>query len=164
MNKEEVQQRVLQYGKPLDLDKFEWDENTNTFSSDEDDLVLDFRDISWVLFDIGSDCIINTGYNCTFDTSYNCIINTGSCCLFKTGLNCTLNTGHGCTFDTNEDCVVVRKDVYEVIELNGLGKIKLNGYGIKGYTKLGLEETIQIGDHTYSKLEVEERLKGLKEL
>ena len=33
MNKKEVQQRVLQNGKPLDLDKFEWDEKTNTFSS-----------------------------------------------------------------------------------------------------------------------------------
>jgi len=31
MNKLEIQQRVLQNGKPLDLDKFEWDEKTTIF-------------------------------------------------------------------------------------------------------------------------------------
>ena len=46
MYKKEVQQRVLQNGKPLDLNKFEWDEKTNTFSSEESGLVLDFRGIS----------------------------------------------------------------------------------------------------------------------
>ena len=45
MDKLEVQQRVLQNGKPLDLDKFSWDENTNTFSSNEGYLVLDFKDV-----------------------------------------------------------------------------------------------------------------------
>jgi hypothetical protein len=31
MKKEEVQKRVLKDGKPLDLDKFMWDKNSNTF-------------------------------------------------------------------------------------------------------------------------------------
>jgi len=57
MKKEEIQQRVLQNGKPLDLNKFEWDEKTNTFSSSEDDLVLDFKEINF--------CTFNTGYSCT---------------------------------------------------------------------------------------------------
>ena len=109
MNKQEIQQRVLQFGKPLDLDKFEWDENTNTFSSSENNLVLDFKGIN----------------ACTFDTSYNCTFNTGS--------DCTFNTGSDCTFNTGSECVVVRRDVYEVIELEEGKEIKLNSWGIKGY-------------------------------
>jgi len=38
MTKKEVQQRVLQNGKPLPLDKFKWDEKTKTFSSNESKL------------------------------------------------------------------------------------------------------------------------------
>lgn len=180
MNKKEVQQRVLQNGKPLDLNKFEWDEKTNTFSSNENNLVLDFNGIDYCTFNIGHFCILNTGHfctfnigsyctfnassYCTFNTSSYCTFRTGSNCTFKTGSACAFNTGYDCTFDCGENCVVVRKDVYEVIELNGLGKIKLNEWSVKGYTKLEPEETIQIGDHTYSKKEVEERLQGLKEI
>jgi hypothetical protein len=39
-----------------------------------------------------------------------------------------------CTFKTGEGCVVVRRDVYEVIELKKGEKIKLNGYEVKGFT------------------------------
>jgi hypothetical protein len=88
MKKIEIQKRVLQNGKPLDLDKFDWDEKTKTFSSNENGLVLDFSDIYG--------CIFNTGYNCIFNTGYNCIFNTGYNCIFKTG----------------SGCVVVRRDVY----------------------------------------------------
>jgi hypothetical protein len=42
MNKQEVQQRVLQNGIPLNMDKFSWDKKTKTFSSNESNLVLDF--------------------------------------------------------------------------------------------------------------------------
>jgi hypothetical protein len=179
MTKKEVQQRVLQNGGPLDLDKFEWDENTKTFSSSEYYLVLDFSDVSYCTFDTSyncifdtgsdctfktssnctfntgsdctfdtsSDCTFNTSSNCIFDTSSDCTFNTGSNCIFNTSSDCTFNTGSNCTFDTSSDCtfnckencVVVRRDVYEVIELNGLGKIKLNNWGVNGYTRI--EET-----------------------
>ena len=109
MTKKEVQKRVLQNGKPLDLDEFEWDEKTNTFSSYEDNLVLDFANLD--------DCTFDTGFGCTFDT----------------GSACTFNTGSDCTFKTDSDCVVVRRDIYEVIELKEGQKIKLNSYKIKGY-------------------------------
>jgi hypothetical protein len=61
MNKKQVQQRVLQDGKPLPLDKFEWDEKTNTFSSNEDDLVLYFKEIDYCTFKTRSYCTFETG-------------------------------------------------------------------------------------------------------
>ena len=157
MTKKEIQKRVLQNGEPLSSDKFEWDEKTNTFSSSEDNLVLDFNNIDYCTFRTGSDCtfktgsgcIFKTGSFCTFDTGYDCTFNTGSSCTFKTGFNCTFNTdydctfktGFGCTFDTSAvctfrtgfGCVVVRRDIYEVIELKEGQKIKLNKAGIKGF-------------------------------
>ena len=108
MTKKEVQQRVLQNGKPLSLDKFEWDEKTKTFSSNENDLVLDFAGIG--------NCTFKTGWYCTFDTGDGCTFKTGSECTFKTGDGCTFDTGDSCTFKTGSDCVVVRRDVYEIIK------------------------------------------------
>ena len=102
MNKKEVQQRVLKDGKPLALNKFCWDEETNTFSSNVDGLVLDFRYIFYCTFKTGSDCTFDTGYNCTFDT--------GSDCTFKTGYNCTFKTGSDCTFVVFGNCFILNKE------------------------------------------------------
>ena len=122
MTKKEAQKRVLQNGKPLDLDKFEWDEKTNTFSSNEDRLVLDF----------------NGKIDCTF----------------KTGFDCTFKTDSYCTFETEKKCVVVRRDIYEVIELDGTEKIKLNEDCISGYVVLEDKELSLSGE------EVEVKIKG----
>jgi hypothetical protein len=49
MNKLEVQKLITKDGQPLDLDKFEWCEETKIFSSDVEGLVInliDFDDIS----------------------------------------------------------------------------------------------------------------------
>ena len=183
MNKKQVQQRVLQNGNPLPLDKFEWDEKTNTFSSNEDNLVLDFQGIDYCTFktgsdctfktgsdctfDTGSDCTFDTGFNCTFDTGSgctfdtgsdctfdtgcDCIFKTGSDCTFKTKFNCTFKTGSDCTFDTEEECVIVRRDIYEVIEIPANTKIKLNEYRVKGYqiiddTPIGKKVKIKVAD------------------
>ena len=62
MNKKEVQKRVLQNGKPLALSKFSWDEKTNTFSSNEDNLVIDFTYLS-VNVKTGYDSTVTTGSN-----------------------------------------------------------------------------------------------------
>ena len=207
MNKKQVQQRVLQNGNPLPLDKFEWDEKTNTFSSNEDNLVLDFQGIDYCTFKTGSDCTFDTGFDCTFDTgSYctfdtgsgctfdtgfyctfdtgcdcifdtgsdctfktgsgcifktgsdctfktgsDCTFDTGSDCTFKTGFYCTFDTGSDCTFDTEEECVIVRRDIYEVIEIPANTKIKLNEYRVKGYqiiddTPIGKKVKIKVAD------------------
>ena len=141
MNKKEIQQRVLQEGKRLALNKFNWCEDTKTFSSKENNLVLDFKDIwgvtfkagSGCTFDTGSDCTFDTWEDCTFDTESDCTFNTGSGCTFNTGSYCTFNTGSGCTFNTGNKSVIIRRDVYEVIEIPEGKIIKLNGYKVKGY-------------------------------
>ena len=141
MNKQDIQQRVLQNGKPLDLDKFEWDEETKTFSSKENNLVLDFSDLSYCTFNTGYGCTFKAGDNCSFDTGYDCTFKTGYDCTFKTGDNCTFNTGDNCSFDTGDNCtfktgggcVATRRDVFEIIEIPVSKTIKLNGYKIKGY-------------------------------
>jgi len=142
MNKKEIQQRVLQNGKSLDLDKFEWDEKAKVFSTVEDNLVLDFKNFSYCTFktgwgctfDTGSYCTFDTGSDCTFDTGPSCTFDTGPSCTFNTGLYCTFKTGPYCTFDTDANCVVVRRDIYQVIELEKGKKIKLNGCGVLGFT------------------------------
>lgn len=117
MNKQEVQQRVSHNGKPISMDDFMWDEKANTFSSELDGLVLDFKGIS----------------HCTFKTGSSCTFKTDSGCTFKTGSYCTFATSSGCTFNTGYNCVVVRRDVFEVIILNGNESIKLLPYAKKGY-------------------------------
>lgn len=83
MNKLEIQQRILQNLKPLDLDKFEWGEKTRTFSTNETDLILDFVGIDNCSFKTSDNCRFYTGYNCTFDTGYHCTFKTGDNCTFK---------------------------------------------------------------------------------
>jgi len=138
MTKQQIQERVLQNGKPLDLNKFTWDENTRTFSSDEGSLVLDFKDIGKVNFKTNHNCTFDTGYSCKFDTGYSCKFDTASNCTFNTGNDCIFSTTHDCTFNTGLNCVVIRRDVFEIINLNDIEgdrkHIKLNEFYVKGYT------------------------------
>ena len=157
MNKNEVQKRVLQNNKPLALNKFSWHEKTRTFSSDENNLFINFDGIegctfytnsnctfytgSHCTFDTGhsctfktdSHCTFKTNFNCTFDTGANCTFDTGSHCTFNTGHSCTFNTGHSCTFDTGSHCVIVRRDKFEVIQPLANESIKICPRGISGY-------------------------------
>jgi hypothetical protein len=120
---------VTKNGKELDKNLYSWNEENRTFSSNEYRLVLDFSGIG--------NCTFNTRSNCTFNTGHGCTFNTGFGCTFKVGHGCTFNTGSNCTFKTGYDCVVVRKDIFEVIQLlNGENHIKLNGYEVKGYVEL----------------------------
>ena len=130
---------ITKNGVPLDKSLYTMDEETKTFSTNESGLVLDFRNVDY--------CTFNTGFDCTFNT----------------GFDCTFNTGSNCTFNTGSDCVVVRRDIYEVIELKEGVKIKLKGLCIKGFTLVDTpKETITIGGVTYLKEEVENALKDIK--
>ena len=138
---------ITQNGKPLDKSKYTIDEKSKTFSSNEDDLVLDFHGLGGWTFKTGSNCTFktgwdctfktgdhctfNTGSNCTFNTGSYCTFNTGSNCTFKTGSNCTFKTGYYCTFEVSEKCCLhyCWNDCFEVYKLepNKLVKILLNG-------------------------------------
>ena len=113
MNKKEVQQRVLQFGEPLDLDKFEWCEVNKKFSTEEDNLILDFKGVDgvtfktgdWCTFEIAEHCEFETGDKCVFKTGRYCIFDTGNDCVFKTDGYCQFDTGVGGVFDTGGYCV-----------------------------------------------------------
>ena len=115
---------ITKNGVPLDKSLYTMDEETKTFSTNESGLVLDFRNVDYCTFNTGSYCTFNTGFDCTFNTNSYCTFNTGSSCTFKTGF----------------ECVVVRRDIYEVIELKEGVKIKLKGLCIKGFTEIEPEE------------------------
>jgi len=104
MNKLEVQKRVLQHGKPLDLDKFYWCEETRTFSSSENNLVIDFNGEDYCIVTMGNNCIFTTSSNCSFKTGDYCTFETGKSCTFETGSNCTFTTSSGCIFKTLNSC------------------------------------------------------------
>ena len=126
---------VTKNGIPLDPSLYTFNEETRTFSSKEDDLVLDFSLISGCTFKTGSGCTFNTNSYCTFKTSFDCTFDTGSDCTFDTSYDCTFKTGSG--------CVVIRRDIYEVIELTEWIKIKLNEYCVKWFTKYIPEYTLE---------------------
>ena len=151
---------VTQCGKPLSKDKYTWNEETKTFTSEECDLVLDFYGIDGVTFNTSVDCTFNTGsyctfntgsyctfktgFRCTFKTGSRCTFKTGSKCTFKTGSGCTFDIGHNCTFDTDSECVIVRRDVFEVNQVPENTTIKLNDYQVKGYEIIKDTKTITI--------------------
>lgn len=151
---------VTKDGKKLNKDLYTWNEETRTFSSLEDDLVLDFKGMdnctfktglgctfntgsdctfdtgSFCTFKTGSSCIFKTRSRCTFNTSYDCIFKTGFGCTFNTGLGCTFNTGFGCTFNTGRDCVLVRRDTFEFYDISNK-QIQICPCEIKGYIENG---------------------------
>ena len=110
ITKQEIASRVLQNGKPLDITKFTWDENTNTFSTTENDLECDFSDFEGLNIIAGSNCTFNTGSRCTF------------------------TTWGGCTFKTWDECVCIRTDIFEFFQIPYKTKIQLNGLGVAGFT------------------------------
>ena len=157
MDKLQIQQRVSQNGKPLGLDKFEWDEKARVFSTTEANLVLDFageygctfktgygctfKTGSGCTFTTGSGCTFTTWYGCTFTTGsgctfttwYGCTFTTGSGCTFKTGSDCTFKTEYGCTFTTGSRCVIINNNVFEVIQPKEGQVIQTCPYEIAGH-------------------------------
>jgi len=125
---------ITKNGIPLSKDLYTWNEETRTFSSNENELVLDFTDINDCTFKTGYNCTFNTGLNCTFNTDFDCTFKTGYNCTFNTGSDCTFNTGSNCTFNTDYNCCLIRYDVKGVTEIPENKIIKLNDYGISGYT------------------------------
>ena len=106
---------VTQFRKPLDKWKYEWDEETKTFITDENNLMLDFTNCHGYSFITGHFCIFKTGNHCTFNTKDYCVFNTNS----------------GCVFDVGENCSVIYNRNYELktykTPINKITKILSNG-------------------------------------
>lgn len=81
---------VTQFGEKLSNSLYTWDEKTKTFSTKEDNLVLDFSGVDNVKFDMETSC------SCTFISGCGCVFNTGSECMFNTGWDCSFTPGHNC--------------------------------------------------------------------
>ena len=118
---------ITQNGKPLGKSKYTIDEKTKTFSSNENDLVLDFHGLEGWTFKTGNDCTFKTGYYCTFNTGGDCTFNTGGYCTFDTGSDCTFGTGSNCTFDIydnfksiqtkgNSNILITNKKIHDYLE------------------------------------------------
>ena len=151
---------VTQFGRELSKNKYTWNEETRTFSTNENNLVLDFFGIEEVNFNTGHDCTFITSHNCTFktgsgctfDTGHNCTFDTGSSCFFDTSHNCTFKTGsycnfktgHDCTFNSVHNCVIIRRNVFEIIQVPENNTNELNQYQIKGFEIIKDTKTITI--------------------
>jgi len=125
---------VTKNREPLSKELYTWNEETKTFSTNENGLVLDFTGIYNVTFKTGNSCTFKTGYNCTFITGSDCTFKTGDNCTFTTGWYCTFTTGYNCTFKTGDNCFVTRYDVKGCTEIPKNKTIKLNDYKVSGYT------------------------------
>jgi hypothetical protein len=147
-------------GKVLDPSLYTWDENTKTFFTKEDGLVLDFTDFIGVTFNTGYNCTFNTGPSCTFYTGSYCTFNTGfycsfytgPYCTFKTGTDCTFKTGSLCTFSTGSSCTFLTgysctfKTGYSCIFEVGENCFLIR-YDVKGVTEIPTNKKIKLYDH-----------------
>ena len=64
---------VTKNGKELDKSLYTWDENSKTFSTCENGLVLDFISVNGCTFKTGGDCTFKTDDYCTFKTGEECV-------------------------------------------------------------------------------------------
>ena len=98
---------VTQNGVPLNPSLYTWDEKTRTFSTNECQLVLDFRGQHGVTFELpnSGDCLFKTGDRCIFRTSDVCTFDTGGSCKFETGSHCSFFTSSSCAFITQYGCI-----------------------------------------------------------
>ena len=161
--KKEIQQRVLKNGKPLSLNKFCWDGNSKTFSSNEDGLVVDFANMDYATIKCGHSPTINCGnfatidcwdsatincwdsatINCrdyaTIDCGYSATIKCGYSATIKCGNSATINCGNSATINCGgSKCVIIRRDNFEVIKPLSGDVIQTCPYQIQGYIKNGL--------------------------
>lgn len=133
MTKKDIQKRVYQHGKQIELSKFTWDEENRIFSSREHCLIINFQTIHNVTFKVEGGCIIHTETNCIFETGEHCIFITSSSCIFK---------------NIQDGCILMRKDIYETIVLPKGKSIQLNGHAIFGFEPLK-EVTVKLNNKDY---------------
>lgn len=91
--KEEIQQRVLYQGKVVSLDSFEWEGTTKEFSSNCDNLTVNFEDINDCSITVSNLCTIRAGDKCHIYAGARANIYTGDYCKIKAGASSFIRTG-----------------------------------------------------------------------
>lgn len=122
MTKEEVQKRVLRYGKPLSLDLFKWDDKERRFVAEYlinpiGNLVVDFCCIEGVSFEVGSGCTLIASCNSKFKAGFGSSIITGGNCSFKLDSKCSVIATDNCIFETGDNCVLNVRDNCTFVKL-----------------------------------------------
>ena len=95
---------ITKNGEPLNTSLYTWNETTQTLSTKESNLVLDFSNYNNCTFNAGYNCTFKTGDGCTFHSDDDCAFDTGDYCTFNTSYGCTFKTGTGCIFNTDYGC------------------------------------------------------------
>ena len=157
MNKKQVQKRVLQNGNLLALSKFSWDEETNTFSSVEYGLVMDFEGQSTNLI-ARSNSTQTAGYASTQTSGSDSTQTAGDystqtagyASTQKAGYGSTQTAGYGSTHYIDSDSqvktghssvvhalgyniVIINRNVFEVIQPKKGDVIQICPHGIPGH-------------------------------
>lgn len=101
---------VTRFGEKCDESWYSWDEETKTFHTKENLLVIDFGGSCHLDITAGNNCTIITGGDCSVKTGDFCKINSESCCLFSTGYGCVFHVNDYCRFKTKSNCVFVVRD------------------------------------------------------
>jgi len=60
---------VTQNGQDLSKEKYNWDESTKTFSTNENFLTLDFSEIDGAIIKTGSNCLVKISNTCKIKSS-----------------------------------------------------------------------------------------------
>lgn len=131
MNKKEIQQRVLQNGKPLALNKFTWNEATKTFSSNENGLVIDFSDIDSATID----CRHSATIKCWDDATINCGYSATIDCWDDATINCGDHATIKCRGDQS---AIINRNIFEVIQPKNGDTIQICPRDIPGHLNNGI--------------------------
>ena len=166
MNKKEVQQKILKDGKPLNLKLFVWDKTTNTFSSNEDDLVIDLSYIDSVTITAGSYATITAGSyatitarsyatitarsSATITARYSATITAGSYATITAGYSATITAryyatitaGYYATITAGSSATITAEEESVIVNRNVFeviqteNKVKICPYDIAGHLQL----------------------------
>ena len=142
--KEDIQKRVLQSGNPLPLSEFSWDENTNTFISNEDNLVIDFWDVDFSTVTTGHHSTVKTGHYSTVTTGAHSTVNTGDYATVTTGGYATVTTGNSSTVTTGYRSTVTTEG-YATVTTGGYSTVKTGDYST---VKTRYKSTVTTDDYS----------------
>jgi hypothetical protein len=105
---------VSQNGQPLPKSKYNWDEKTKTFITEENNVVVDFGGDDRVMVTTGHSSTVTTGSYSTVTTGDYSTVKTGHYSTVTTGDYSTVKTGSSSTVKTG-DCSTVKTGHYSTV-------------------------------------------------